>query len=341
MEQNIRANWGSNPERALTGRLLRPMLIGIVGVFLVEAAVSKHVRKKTEAPQPPKAVGAAALVAVAQHQLDGGNFAAAAEYATSAASKTPSLDDYAQYIRAEAEFKLKNYGEVAKSFTHVFNQTPVSPLIGAAAALAVRAELDNNSAKNGLDLIKKYFDQIPHPEAELLLAQCFEATGDLAQAAEYFQRVYYNYPSAKEATDAANALVEVKQRMGDAYPPPMPPAMIGRAQKLFEAKNAAAAKIELVAAIPQLGGAERDVARVRLGVADYLAGNTSDAFQYLSGLKVDDAEADAERLTYLIRCARKLDRHGDVKPFLTQLESQHATSLWRLDALILIADQAR
>jgi soluble lytic murein transglycosylase len=290
---------------------------------------------------PPKAVGAAGLIAVAQHELDAGHFQPAAEYAESAASKAPSLSDYAHYIRAQAEYKLKNYGEVSKSVTHVFNQSPASPFVGSAAALAVRAELDNDSPKNGLELIKKYYDHIPQPQADLLLAQCFAGVGDLPQAAEYYQRVYYQYPTAPQATDAANALVDIKAKLADAYPPPLATAMIGRAQKLFEAKNAAAARIELAAAIPQLAGASQDLARVRLGVADYLSGHEKDAFSYLSALKVDDAEADAERLDYLVRTSRKLDRHADVKPFLEDLEKKHPNSPWRLEALIDIADQGR
>ena len=90
-----------------------------------------------------------------------------------------------------------------------------------------------------------------------------------------------------------------------------------------------------------MGGASRDLARVRLGVADFLSNHEKDAFTYLSALKVDDPEADAERLSYLIRCARKLDRHADVKPFLEDLAKNHADSLWRLDALVSVADQGR
>ncbi len=286
-------------------------------------------------------VGAAGLIAVAQHQLDLNNSAAAADYATAASAKAPILDDYAQYIRAQAEYRLHNYSAVQQAATRVFNQQPASPFVGDAAALAVRADLDADSPKQALALIRKYYNVIPQPEADLLLARCFDATGDLAQAAEYYQRVYYRYPTAKEATDAANALLDVKQRLGDAYPPPLATAMLARAQKLFDAKNPAAARIELAAAIPQIGGAERDLARVRLGEADFLSNHTQAAFEYLSALKVDDPEADAERLNYLIRCARKDDRHADVKPFLTELERQHPGSPWRLDALIFVADDAR
>ena len=56
-------------------------------------------------PQTPKAVGAAAVLAVAQHQLEQGNFNAAADYATAAGRKAPLLSDYAQYVRAQAEYK--------------------------------------------------------------------------------------------------------------------------------------------------------------------------------------------------------------------------------------------
>jgi soluble lytic murein transglycosylase len=178
------------------------------------------------AVQSPKAVGAAGMIALAQHQLDLGNFATAAEYATSGAEKAPTLDDYAHYIREQAEYGLKNYSEASKSATHVFNQVPVSPLVGPAAALAVRAELEGDSAKQALELINKYHDVIPQPEADLLLARCFAATGDLAQAAQYYKRVYYGFPTAKEATDAANTLVDIKQRMGDRYPAPTPADML-------------------------------------------------------------------------------------------------------------------
>jgi soluble lytic murein transglycosylase len=320
-----------------------------IGGLLVVAAPptapkSKHVVKRAPKPKPPqspKAVGAAGVLAVAQHQLEQGNFNAAVDYAKEAARKAPLLNDYAQYVRAQAEYKLKNYPEVAKAATQVFNQDPVSPLLGPAAMLAVNADLDNDNPKSALELVKKYFDRIPQPQATVLLARAFQANGDLVQAAEYFQRVYYGYPVAKEAADAANALVSLKARLGETYPPVMPAAMLGRAEKMFQAKRPADATTELAAAIPQLGGAQRDLARVRLGEANFFAGKAQQAFEYLTALKVDDAEADAERLSYLIRCARKLNREADVKPFLDQLEASHPVSGWRLDALIFVADEAR
>ena len=350
-EWNLQGRWFSGVEvlrllrRPVAACLLWNCLLFNTGA-MSGAPLHKKTKKAAAAkpavkPPSPKLVGAASLIALAQHDLDTQNFTAAADYTIAAASKAPVLADYAYYIRAQAEYQLRNYSDVRDSATHVFDHAPVSPFVGPVAALAVRADLDGDSPKQAMALIKKYYDVVPQPQADLLLARCFQGTGDLQQAAEYFQRVYYRYPSAKEAADAADALVELKAKLGDAFPPVMPATLIQRAQKLFDERNPRGARIELAAAIPQIAGAERDVARVRLGVADYLSNETQAAFEYLSALKVDDAEADAERLSYLIRCVRRADKHGDVQPFLQQLEQGHPASSWRLDALIYVADQDR
>jgi hypothetical protein len=59
-------------------------------------AVKKAVR---EAPKA-KAAGAAVLLALAQREFDQGNFQVASEYAKRAAKDSPTLDDYANFIRA-------------------------------------------------------------------------------------------------------------------------------------------------------------------------------------------------------------------------------------------------
>ena len=213
-ERIIQAGWRKRQgRRLLIGSAPLALLLTASLAYNAGAIVPAAPSKQQHAP--PKAVGAAGLLAVAQHELERGSFNAAADYALSAAAQAPTLSDYAHFIRAQAEQNLNNYGEVAKSVTHVFTQVPVSPLVGQTAALAVRAELGNNGPKNGLELIRKYYDRIPQPQADLLLAQCLQAVADLPQAAEYYQRVYYGYPSAKEATDAANALVAIKQQLGE------------------------------------------------------------------------------------------------------------------------------
>ena len=301
----------------------------------------KRAPAKPAGPPKPQASGPAANISLARQYLEINNPVLALEQANLAAAKVPQLNDYAQYYRAHAEYQLKNYPEVYKSVNEVLNQQLLSPMIGPAAAIGVSAYLDSGNPKQAFDLAKKYSDKIPQPQATLLLARCLVANSDLPQAAEYYQRVYYNYPNSREAADAAIALADLKNKLADGYPPVMPAAMLGRAEKLLEARRTSDAKAELNAAVPQLTGVQRDQARVRIGEADFRAGKVSDAFEYLKALQVDDSEADAERQAYLVRCARHLDKKSDVKAYLAELEHSHPTSEWRLDALITVADQAR
>jgi soluble lytic murein transglycosylase len=307
-------------------------------------AVTKTVRPKaaaTAAAPTVKMVGAAGLIAAAQNQFDRKNYIAAVQYAANASSKAPALRDYAEYLRAQAEYELKNYGNVGDSAKKIFEFVPASPLVSPAAALAVRADLEADRPQQALALMTKYADAVPEPQRSLLLARCYQGTGELLRAAGYFQHVYYGYPNAREATDAANALVDLSAKLNDALPHPTPKMLLDRAQRLFDSRNPGPARLELAAAIPQLTGAEQDLARVRLGVADFQSNHVNEAFAYLSALKVNDGEADAERLNYIIRCVRKPDKHADVRQYLTQLEQLHPNSHWRLDALVLLGDEAR
>ena len=307
----------------------------------VHRAKKKRVVRKPAGPPKPQASGPAASISLAKQYLEINNPAAALQQANIGITRVPQLADYAEYYRAAAEFKLKNYPEVTKSVTAVLNEKLVSPLTGPAAAIGVSGYLDSGNPKQAFDLVKKYFSKIPQPQASLLLARCLEANNDLPQAAEYFQRVYYEYPNAQEATDAATALADLKTKLADGYPPVMPGALLGRAEKLLEARRTADAKAELNAAIPVLTGVQRDQAKVRIGEADYQTGNVPEAFAYFQSLQVDDSEADAERQDYMVRCARHLDKKSDVKAYLDELEHSHPKSEWRLDALINVADQAR
>jgi soluble lytic murein transglycosylase len=321
--------------------IMRLCLFGVaLGAAPFAAAVhSPPAATKATTPKP-KAAGGAGLIAIAQRELESRHFDAASRYAKEAGAKAPALEDYAEYIREQAAYNLKDFNELSKAAAHVFNVAPASPLSGPAAALAVKADLEQDSPKPALDLIRRFYPRISQPDADFLLAECFRGTGDLAQATEYFQRVYYLYPLTDDAVHASAALAELKIRLGEAYPPPMGGSVMARVNKLADFKKFDEARLELEAALPLLAGAQRDVARVRLGEMQLAARDATGAFHYLKDLRVDDPESDAERLAYTIRAARRADKTTNLRPFLDQLASQHPESTWRLDALIFAAGQA-
>jgi len=269
------------------------------------------------------------------------NFNAALDYATAAARKAPLLNDYAQYVRAQAEYKLKNYPEVSKAATQVFNQDPVSPLLGPAAVLAVNADLDNDNPKHAFELVKKYFDRIPQPQATLLLARAVSGERRSSAGGRILPARVLRLPGRQGSCRCRECVSQLESAFARHVSARDARRYVGARRKNVQAKRPTDAATELAAAIPQLGGAQRDLARVRLGEADFFAGKAQPLFEYLTALKVDDPEADAERLSYLIRSTRKLNRDADVKPFLDQPRAAAPTSSWRLDALLLTADEAR
>lgn len=344
-ERSIRARW-SSVAAAVTATALSATLF---------AAAVRHSTKKsrtkanaTSAKKAPasstapkaKAAGAAALLALAQKQLDSNNLETAVEYASRASQEAPELDDYANYVRAQAEARLRNPGEVTKAVAHVLEHNPVSPITGAAAALAVQADLDADKPKQALELIRKFYSRIPQPQADSLLARAFQFTGDLPKAAEYFQRVYYNYPKTSESADAENALNDLRTKLGENYPPPMPGVMLGRAMKLVQMRDYVGARNELNSVIPQLGGAQRDIAKVRLGAVDFFNHDYAKAKKYLETLQVGEAAADAERLDYLGRSILRIDRQANVDEYLESLAKKYPHSPYRLDLLMTAANLA-
>jgi soluble lytic murein transglycosylase len=340
LERTTLARWSSRLWQYRAGLLLFLVLAPATPFAAATKRSSKRKPVTESTPPKAKAAGAAVLLALAQKELDQNRLSTAAEYATRAAKQAPELDDYANYVRAEAQFRLHDGSDVSKAVARVLEHNPVSPLTGPAAALAVQCDLDTDKPKEALDLIRKFYVRIPQPQADFLLARAFQATGDLPQSAEYFQRVYYGYPKTSDAANAENFLNDLKTRLGENYPPPMATAMLGRAMKLIQGSDYIGARNELNSVIPQLGGLQRDIARVRLGEIFFFNRDYARAKPYLESLQVSDGEADAERLDYLTRSALKVDRDTNIDGYLDALARKYPQSSYRLDLLLTIGNQA-
>ena len=171
------------------------------------------------------------------------------------------------------------------------------------------------------------------------MAAAFAGSGDNVSAAIYYQRVYYGFPVSAEAGLASTEIEKLKTSLDEKYPPALPTAMLGRAIKLLDAGQAVRARKELEALIPQLGGAERDLARVRIGVAYYTAEENAVAYKYLSTLEVASPEADAERLYYVMQSARRLNNLDEMDAVAAKLGRLHPNSTWRLQAVLAAANR--
>ena len=252
--------------------------------------------------------------------------------------KLPKLADYVAWFRASAEFSAGNYAAVPPALQPVWVQTPPSPLIGRSALLGAQAFEQTGNTSGAVNLLRRYYAALPQPQGDLSMAQAFAAAGDTVSAAIYAQRVYYGYPTSNESAEADTLAANLESQLGDKYPPAMGDAMLGRALKLLDAGRTDKARKELTALVPRLGGADRDTAQVKIGVAQYNSKDTKAAQRYLSELTLESPEADAERLYYLLLCARRADDRAAMTAALDQLAHSHADSTWRLEALLAMGN---
>ena len=248
--------------------------------------------------------------------------------------RLPELADYAAFHLARARHRSGEPQAAIDQLQEVVFGAPPSPLRVEAIMLAGEIYLASGLAIQGAALLLENLSALPQPAGLALLARCQETAGDLLAAAGSFQRIYYEYPVSAEAKLAGSATARLRERLGSRYPPAMAQAMFTRVERLIAAGRHEEARGELQHMTERLGGAARDPARVWLGKARHLRRHDDVAFRWLSQLRVSDADANAERLYWLLESARRLGRTGDVMKSLGELESKHPRSPWRLQALV-------
>lgn len=251
-----------------------------------------------------------------------------------ARARLPELADYSGYWLAWVEFQRGNYAAALEAVEAVWKTKIPSPLAGKAALLAAQAHLKMQNPKAARQLLRERWADLPQPEGEAMLAAALEAAGEASAAAAAWQRVYFGYPASAEASLARQALERLRQALGERYPPPMPEQMIERAEYWMRTRQFRRARAEYEELTRLLGGRERELARVRVGAALYRDYETGAAWDYLRSFDVADPEADAERLYYLVECARRLKRDADMHALLERLARLYPRSAWRMRALI-------
>ena len=272
-----------------------------------------------EAPLAHLALG---ISAYEQH-----NYAAAIPLLKPLPLQLPAVADYAAYYLAAARVEAADATVTAADLALTRREAVPSPFAARSWILEARA-LKAANPEAAIQLLLSHYQDLPQPDADVTLADSYQAANNLPRAADYYQRVYFGYLTGDAATHAASALFLLKNTMGAAYPEPSGLLKLRRADRILEARDYLKAKSEYAAL-----AATSDAARVRIGAADYQRGATNLAWPYLRDLTVPEGEADAERLYYLVECARQRNDDGDLQSALHRLADQYPKSSWRLRAL--------
>ncbi len=264
--------------------------------------------------------GALALLVLGSGEMDGKQFSDALKHLSAAEKRLAKLPDYPAYLKAAADFELKDYTQVEKDLKPVWDNTPTSPLVVKAVLLEANSYLENGDPKKAIHLLEERGSEAAPEKVTLLLAKAYESSGDTAAASAQYVKLYTEYPLTKEAEEAHPALT--------------PQARLTRCAKLIDGKDYARARSELEPLAAELTGPDRDTARLLIGVTYFQERDRQQAFNYLKSLDLEPGETAAQRLFYLSESARRLDRVDEMDAAVAQLGQSYPASKWRLQALV-------
>jgi soluble lytic murein transglycosylase len=266
------------------------------------------------------------------------DYAAAIAFLRKARPNLAPIADYTAYYLAAARLESQDVDGIPAELRPVYAGEVASPFAAKAWLLQARAAKDSAPA-DAAKLLSDHYAELPQPDGDLTLADCYAAAGDQARAAGIYQRIVAQYLSGDAAAHAAAALVTLQQSMGAAYPQPSPQLLLHHADRLMETRSFRQARGEYRSLAGELSGPERDQARVGIGVADFEDSGTASAYPYLRQLDLPESEADAERLAYLVESTRHLTDDDEMKSVLDRLARRYPHSPWRLKALMSAASR--
>jgi soluble lytic murein transglycosylase len=258
------------------------------------------------------------------------------------AAAIPQLADYSGYYLAASRVESNDNAGIGKDAAAAHAGGIPSPLSGKAwlvEARSLKAAAAPAGPTAAVRLLREHYGELPQPEGNVTLADCYQAAGDMANAADFYQRVYYQTFSGDAAARAEAALPTLEEAMGSAFPAALPQQLLHRADAMLEAGQYQRARTEYQSVAVRTAGPEHDQALVGEGVAQFLSGDTGSACSYLRSLDLRESEADAQRTYYLGECARRQDDDGGMMSAVKKLGGRYPKSPWRFKALVSAANR--
>jgi soluble lytic murein transglycosylase len=297
---------------------LQPMAVQLVEArsSAAYAGVEAYARKHAQTD----AGGLAWLALGYSHYLDH-DYPNAIEALKRAQANVGDLREYADYYLAGA-YAAAGKSEAVVAALHDFDlKYPDSLLLRDAIHCYATALTATGHSAEAIRVLQKY-RKPARADMEYALGHAYEKNGDLANAAEALQRVYYEYPLSAQAAAARSDL--------DAMTPAPAPASFAerkmRADLLAEAhKNAEAAR-EYRALLDEAPPAQHVAIQVALGMALYRSGSAAEARSDLESVGESSDETNALRWLTLAEMARSAEDESAFSDALDHLRQKFSAS---------------
>jgi soluble lytic murein transglycosylase len=273
---------------------------------------------------------AAAYLSLGNAYLLDRNYPAAITNLAHAHAEGQSLDDYADYLTAQAEMQSGKLAEAETLLTGFEAKYPDSIFVGELPVTIANLSIQQGDPQTALRVLNQHASELiaGHSDFQLALARAQQVAGDTGAAAKTYRHIYLSYPLSSEAAQAKLQL----QTIG-AEAPLTVAERRARADSLYAAQRFGEAGDEYreLANDPQADPALKASLNVAAAACDYKMKRVTIA--QVEALPDTDTEAGARRLYLLMELAR--DR-GDVdvqQSMVKQLEQRFASSAWLSEAL--------
>jgi soluble lytic murein transglycosylase len=277
---------------------------------------------------PGEAAAAAYLALGHAYSLDH-RFPEAANEFAQARRAGQALDDYADYLGAQAAIQAGHGNEAYSPLEQFAQRYPDSIFAATAQVLLANAHLQQNDARGALAVLQPLRDTPGADDAgfRYALGRAYQLSGDAGQAAAAYRALYAAKPLSFEASQAASQLAAMEQPLSAAE-------RKTHADVLFNAKRYSEAGEEFKAIgknNSQLSAADRDALAIYAAVCDFKLKQLSR--RDVEKLPVTADDTAALKLYMLAELSRNEDDRAGHDAIIAQMVQRFPKSRWLEEAL--------
>jgi peptidoglycan lytic transglycosylase len=279
----------------------------------------------------PGVEGARAALALGYFDYSRQHYTDAAKW-LDRAKRDPLLADYALYWQGQNDFAQQHNAQALAEMQQFRKAYPDSVMTEPALQTLAEAAIAANQPGAGVEALDDYALTPERPALLLLRGEAHEAAQQPIQAAGDYESIYTHYPLSDQGKEASNKLDYLRGSLGSQIPPVPIDTRLAHAQLIFNDRQWSEARTEYSEILPQLTGADRERAQVRImecGVA--LGAGVSD----LAAMQINDPDVDAERDYFAADYYRALQQEAQMKQAVEAAVSRAPSSIWADNALFL------
>jgi soluble lytic murein transglycosylase len=288
----------------------------------------------------PDAPPSSRQFATALKLLDKREFTKALAMLTQPAVQGGPLGLYAEFYAGIAERSLGRHADAQRTFRDIQDRRPIGYL-SQAAAIAEAESLEAQNDYKGAAAIYERLAALKTTEPDdvlMRLGLAAKAAGDLQRAGEAFARVYFEFPLGELAASAGSEYQQLPNVQPVAKETQRYKLELGRAERLFAARQYPDARAAFERVKPAAEGEERDLVLLRIAESDYFLKKYRPA---RDGLKpfLEGSSRQAEALYFHALVMRALNDSLTSERTLRRIVEEFPTQSWAEDALNSLATE--